>query len=96
MKHLLLLLTLLLPLPAFALTLGNCDKEPHSGKVIYNGDEVDFTLAPGQRRYFSGIPVEIHVGKEERFDLRSRDFWCIWGKDEVHLQRRARRGLNRN
>lgn len=91
MTRLLLALMLLLPVPALAdIIIDNCDDVSHEGEVIYAGEVVPFRLEAGKHRFFSGLPKAIRIGKDRSFELRPGDEWCIWGKDDVHLQRRQR------
>jgi hypothetical protein len=90
------LLLLLTPLSASALWVGNCDKQPHPVTVVYPGEVVETTLAAGERRYFAGVPKEVHSGTDRALSLRLKDEYCIWGKNKLHLQRRSLGGSPRH
>lgn len=88
MKKLFFLLALL-PLPAFAFVVDNCDDEPHTVRIHHPNEVVEVVLEAGKSRYFIGVPIELEVGTSRHFALRPNDSWCIWGKNKVALQRRV-------
>lgn len=96
MRLILLTFALLLPLPALAaVRLDNCDDVAHQATVEYLGKPQEITLQPGQSEWLPGLPSRVTVGKDVHFDLRLNDFWCIWGKDNLRLQRRIHGGGRR-
>ncbi len=87
-------LVMALPAPALALRVDNCDNEPQIVQVHYSGSTTTLELAPGQGRYVGGIPLELQAGKDLHRMIDYDDEWCVWGKDDIQLQRKnsQRRG----